>query len=233
MSFEDNDNLYVLNEEETDNEKNPLNYAAYNLEEEDKEEGEDEENETKEIKKRSAFSLLFSIMFQPVEGWKSLRRSGTTAESMQSGLFYPILALLALGNFVDYFYSVNVSLSVVVTKAVIAFVSFFFAYFCLPVILTWLLPKNMAEKFDSNYGKCYFLTGLSTLAMFSFITELLPMIWPILIFLPIWTLYLMFKGVRFFHFQENREMRFFILSGMGVIGLPLLIDWVLNTIMPY
>lgn len=233
MSIEDNDNLYILKEEENEREEqqdeSPLNFAAYTDEEREEEESEPIEKG----KERSVIGMMFRIMFNPVEGWKSLRRSKADVEKFQSGCFYPLLALLAVSTFADFFYSVDVSLSHVVTQAVVTFVAFFFGYFCIQMLLMWILPKDMTEKFDSEYGKKYLIISLSSLAFFGIFTNLLPMLWPILIFLPIWTLYFMFKGVRFFHFAPNQEMKFYIYAAVSVIGMPVLIDWVLNKVMPY
>ena len=229
MSIEDNDNYYILEEDDQEIDQSPLNFAAYN--------DEARENEEKEAvrhsHKKSPIGILFRIMFNPVEGWKILRRHKISIESLQSGCFYPILAILALSKFADYFYSVNVNLSEIITQAVISFVAFFFGYFSIPMVLSWFLPREMSEAFEHRFGKAYILISLSTLALFSIVTDLFPMIWPILIFLPIWTLYLMFKGVRFFKFAEKDELKFFMLSGAAAIGIPLLIDWGLNAILPY
>lgn len=230
MSLQDNDNLYILEEEENkDIEDSPRNFAAYS-EEEIKEEKEDVESIEKDV---SPFGLLLKIMFNPVEGWKTLRRVKISVASLQSGCFYPLLALLAVSEFADFLYSVNVNLSEVITKAVIAFVAYFFGYFCVQMVVSWLLPKEMALQFEEKFGKEYTIVSLSTLALFSIITNLLPMLWPILIFLPIWTLYLMFKGVRFFKFPMQKEMRFFVIAGASVLGMPFLIDWVLTNVLPY
>ncbi|MCH5227563.1 MAG: hypothetical protein J1F16_07110 [Muribaculaceae bacterium] len=232
MSNEDNNILYILDEDETQEEQDnsPLNFAAYDDADSSEEEVEANEAERKE---KSAFSLLFYTMLRPVEGWKKIRRYHLKAETIQSGCFYPLLALLAISQFADYFYSVNVGLSQLVTKGIVVFVAYFFGYFAIQMVLSWVLPKDMAIKFEGGYGKQYLLISLSTLVLFSIFTSLLPMIWPILIFLPIWTLYIMFKGVRFFHFPQNQEMKFFVISGAAVIGIPLLIDWALNELMPY
>lgn len=230
MSIEDNDNYYVLNEtEEKETDDSPLNFAAYEDSEEEESLGEKESVDTK----KSAFAILFKIMFNPVEGWKTLRRSRISVEKLQSSCFYPILALLAVSCFADYFYSVNVGLTQLVTQAVVEFVAFFFGFFCIQKILTWLLPKEQAEKVEENYGKEYTIISLSTLALFSILTNLLPMLWPVLIFLPIWTLYIMFKGIRFFLFPMKQEMKNFVIWGCAVIGVPLLVDWILNSILPY
>ena len=235
MSVEDNDNLYIIEEEkgkETDNssdnlENSPLNYAAYHEIEDEAEEIAD-----KTEKVRSPFSFLIKIMFNPVEGWKSLRRSGLSIDSFQSGCFYPLLALMAISKFVDLFYTVDTNISQIITKAVISFVAFFFGNFCIQMVMSWILPKEMAQKFEEKFGKEFTLVALSTLVLFSILTNILPMIWPILIFLPIWTLYIMFKGVRFFKFPVEKEMKFFILVSCAMIGIPSVIEWALYSIIP-
>lgn len=238
MSFEDNDNFYVLKEDEKEKDESALNYASYVYQEEDDttekvDISDDMEGEDTRIKGKNVFGVLFRIMFNPVEGWKALRRSHINVEKIQSACFYPLLAVLAVCNFVEFFYSVNVSLTSVVTQAVVDFVSFFFAYLSIPIMLTWFFTKENIEKIEESYGKKFILISLSTLVLFSIMIKLLPILWPILIFLPIWTIYIMFKGVRFFRFSKNEEMKFYILSVVGVIGTPILIDWILNTVMPY
>ena len=230
MSNEENkDNFYIL-EDDSDMEQSPLNFAAYN---DSERESEKEDVAIASNEKRTSIGMLFHIMFSPVEGWKGLRRSSKNVESLQSGLFYPLLALLAISKFADFFYSVNVSLSQLVTEAVVAFVAFFFSYFSVHMVLSWILPKDMTQKFDCAFGKEFILIALSTLVVFSIVTNLLPMLWPLLIFLPIWTLYIMFKGIRFFKFQINQDLKFFVLASGTMIGMPLLIEWILNTILPY
>lgn len=248
MSFEDNENFYVLQDEasnpkrkgeeeiEEDYDDSPMNFAAYSNEEAEEEiESEDEEIEKEEgkISRATCLGLLLRIMFDPIQGWKKLRRSGISVEKLQTNCFYPLLAIMALSEFADFFYSVNVNLTQVVTQAVVAFVAFFFGNFCIPVVMSWVLDKETMEKFDTKYGKEYVLIALSTLTIFAIFTNLLPMLWPILIFLPIWTIYLLFKGVRFFLIPKEKEMKFLVLISLAVIGVPLLIDYILNTIMPY
>ena len=229
MSTEDRDNIYILEEENEDIDTSPRNFAAY----EDEEREEENNLEQTDEKHKSAFILLLRIMFSPVEGWKKLRRSRISIEDFQSGCFYPILALLAVSKFADYFYSVNVTLTQIISEAIVAFVAYFFGFFCIGIVLNWILPQEIAEKYESKFGKNFTMVALSTLAIFSIITDLLPMLWPILIFLPIWTLYIMFKGVRFFKMLPNQETKFYIISSIAIIGIPLLIDWALNSVLPY
>ena len=227
MSIDDNDNYYILEEEEQDD--SPRNFASYT----DEERMEMEENKIETGKKVSPFALLLNVMFNPVEGWKKLRRNKVSVEALQSGCFYPLLALLAVSTFAEFFYSVNLSLSQLVSQAVVSFVAFFFGYFCVLILLQSLFSKEINKKFEEGYGKQYTIIALSTLALFSVFTNLLPMLWPVLIFLPIWTIYIMFKGIRFFMLPVNKEMKFYLIIVSATIGFPILIDWALNEVLPY
>lgn len=232
MSELDNDNIYVYKEEE---DSQDLDNSPYNFASEESLDQEDETEEESEIENKqiAPFKLLLEIMFNPVQGWKHLRRSKVKPESLQTGCFYPLLAFLAISKFADYIYSVHVTLNVVITQAIVAFVSFFFGYFCILFLLTSFLPKHTRENFDNEFGRGYVIINLSTLAIFSIITDFLPMLWPVLIFLPLWTLYLIYRGSRFFKLAESQVLKFLVLTSGSIIGIPLLIEWVLNQLLPY
>lgn len=230
MAQEENEDIfYSLEDSEKDPDQSPYNYALSP----DNDETREEEGEETVSKKISPWKLLFGVMFNPVEGWKRIRRQKIAAEGIQAGCFYPLLALLALSKFSDYFYSVNVSLKMVISQSVVAFVSYFFGYFTILFLLSILLPKSVSDNFDKDFGKSYILIGLSTLVLFSFITNLLPMLWPVLIFLPLWTLYLLYQGSRFFKLAEPQVLKFLVVVGCSVVGVPIFIDWGLNELMPY
>lgn len=230
MAQEDNENIfYNLDDSENDPDQSPYNYAIASEEDEN----EETESGNLSVKTVSPWKLLIGVMFNPVEGWKRIRRQKVCAERIQSSCFYPLLALLALSKFSDYIYSVNVSLKMVISQAVVAFVSYFFGYFTILFLLSVLLPKSVSENFDKDFGKAYILIGLSTLVLFAFVTNLLPMLWPILIFLPLWTLYLLYQGSRFFKLTEPQVLKFLVVVGVSVVGIPILIDWGLNELMPY
>lgn len=222
----EDDNIYVYNEEDQDIDDSPYNYAVETEEEEP-----ESQEEAGKAKQSSPFKLLLEVMFNPVEGWKKVRRGKIEVQTLQSSCFYPLLALLALSNFADYFYSVEVTLSGIITKAVVSFVSFFFGYFSIIMILKTFLPKNVAEYFNERFGQDFVVLSLSTMAIFSIVINLLPMLWPVLIFLPLWTIYLMYKGSKYFKMNENQTIKSIVWTFGSVIGIPVLIDWVLNTLL--
>lgn len=183
-------------------------------------------------KKPDLFSLLFKVMFGPVEGWKAVRRSRVTVEQAQQGCFYPLVALVAIGRFAELFYAPRTPLSDVVVAALSAFVSFFAGYFCIMILLQAILPAKCLDSAGRDFSKVFVTMSLSTLCVFCFALEVLPTLWAVLVFLPLWTVYIVCKGVRFFKFPGNREIRYTALVCLLIVAVPSGIDWVLNQILP-
>ena len=95
------------------------------------------------------------------------------------------------------------------------------------------LMHNELEKYrNEDFSKIFVCISLSTLCLFFTLLDIFPMLWAVLIFLPIWTIYAICRGVRFFKFPENKKAAFtVILSGL-IVGVPCLIDWFLQAILP-
>lgn len=180
----------------------------------------------------SPLSLLLKILFNPIEGWKSVRRSGLTVEDAQKQCFYPLISLLAISKFAGFFYNSRVALSDLLVQAVIAFVSFFFGYFCIVLLLKAIMPEATKKTMASEFTKVFVIMSLSSLCLFFTTLDIFPMLWAILIFLPLWTVYAICRGARFFRFPENKSTLCTCILCILIIGMPCLLDWILNRILP-
>lgn len=231
MEEREDDNLYELPEEEDEDDKWGLNYAqaSHYVVEDDDEESEDDNLKEKRI---APFLIMLKILFSPVEGWKSLRRAKISVEKAQSECFYPLLAILGASSFILFAYIPNITFTQVVVRGFISFLSFFFGYFCVVILLKLILPKYNRHVFETEYGKVFLIMSLSTLSLFAILTELLPMLWAILIFLPVWTIYSMCKGMKFFKLPDRGTLRFTVFVCCSVIIVPYAIDIFLEIILP-
>lgn len=176
--------------------------------------------------------LMLKVMFNPVEGWKNVRRSKVTPEEFQRECFYPLLAVFAASKFLNLVYSVTAKLQEVIVEALVDFVSFFLGYFCILILLRLLLKGSGKKAFDSDFGKVFLLLALSTLCLFFTITNVLPMLWDLLIFLPLWTIYIECRGVRFFKFEHQRQMSATVWICLLTLGVPVALSWLFGAILP-
>lgn len=230
-SSEDDDAGEEANEADID--KSATNFAHYSAEDIEKaKNGANTANGREKGGGVSVFGLLLKTMFNPVEGWKAIRRLHITPDEAQKECFYPLLAVYSISKFAILAYSAKANLSEVVVDAVTSFVSFFFGYFLIVMTLRHILTKSVAEVFDTDFGKTMVVISLSSLCLFFILTELLPMLWAILIFLPLWTVYMICRATKFFKIPEDRHLLTLGLLNLIIIGMPTILEWVFTEILP-
>ncbi len=200
---------------------------------EESQEGIGEDAETKPVKPKrpSPIMLMLFMMINPVEGWKRIRRSKLKPEEVASGCFYPLTALASASVFIQLLYGNNDNVTELVVQALTVFISFFFGYFLVSLLEKNLLPKSCREKAESPFGREFVMYLMSTLTLFFTLATLLPMIWEICVFLPLWTVYLASKGVRFFKFEERRINLVTALICIFVVAAPIAIYMIFSDIL--
>lgn len=180
---------------------------------------------------KSPFMLMLDLLANTVEGWKKIRRRKLKIQDVLAKLLFPMVGILALSRFAMLFYDENASLSATVVSAVVSFISFFFGYYTIVAGAGLLLGKDCNAWTGTNFGKSYVAYSLSTLVLFSIISSLLPMLEPIIVFMPLWTIYVVCRGVRFLKVPEDLSTRVSIVMSILVVGVPLAYGWLFGKIL--
>ena len=241
LESEEEDNLYSLSEDdEPVADKNSSisgNKEDLETEQEDEEEydededGEEEEDEDEDDSakgKGNPSMLLLKIMSTPIEGWKELKRRKYTPDEIASGCFYPLIAIASISEFAAKMYGISITISECLMKALSTFITFFFGYFTVLLFGGYILPKTVRACLKQDFGKEFVMMNMATLALFYTAMNLCPMIDAVLVFLPIWTIYLIYKGVRFLRIPVTVESRTKVLLAFLIIGAPLLWGWLMD-----
>ena len=176
----------------------------------------------------SPWRLFFSVLFTPVQGHKRLKNSKLDPAVMVSRVYYPVLALVSAAAFMDLAYGLDNDISSILQNAVALFVSFFITYFALFPAAGGLLGKNVSEKLASGYGRRLVSVTLTVLALNFLLYELCPVLEPVLFFAPVYTIYLITRGVKFLRLDDKRNTACIMVIVLLEIGLPYLIYWCLK-----
>lgn len=176
----------------------------------------------------SPFLSLLRIMFSPVEGWKAFKRHGYTTGRIGAACFFPLAALAAAASLLQFFYGAMLDIRQSVVTAIVMFISFFFGYFTVVLLMDLVLPRKSAEIFRSTLGKNFVMMSMSTLALFELVYQALPMIDPVLAFLPVWTLYLICRGIKIMRVPVREEKRTMWTMCLLIIGMPSLCRWIFS-----
>ncbi len=203
----------------------------YNLEDEDENEIEIGVDTPEKIGESSLFTSIFKILSNPVDGWKNLKRSKFSVEKVAVRIFYPILAIAALSEFMELFYNTDVNFADIIAISIITFITFFFSYFTVLLAGSFLLPEVCRKVLHSNFGKEYVMINITTLALFYFLYKVFPLAGPLIAFLPLLTVYIAYKGIKLFRIPYEKEtLSCCIIVGL-LIGAPLGWNWIFSDIL--
>lgn len=189
-----------------------------------------EEKPREKEKSGSPLLMLMEILLTGTAGWKKLRRSRLTPEQTAAGCFYPLLALAAICRFADWFYVPEFILSKTLIRASVIFIAFFLSFFAVQVVCRWLFPYDAKAKTETPYFKLVVQYALASLALFQIPSELLPILETITVFLPIWTAFIITKGVRFLRLPKGKENRCMVTIVVTTIAMPYILMWLCGKI---
>ena len=178
------------------------------------------------------WSILLKTLANPIEGWKNLRRDNIPNEVFSASLFYPIIAIASISEFVPLLYGSSDSITQILLKALAAFLSLFFGYFSVIAIGGIILPKPVTEVLHNPFGKEFVMLSISSLALFLTVFNIFPMFDAVFVFLPLWTLYIICRGVRFFRVPKDKESKIQIFLCFMILGLPCLWYWLCGILFP-
>lgn len=222
--------IYVYTEEE-DSAPEPLDNSGPNYSQAEYEEETGHHEPGKPLKKTAPILNMLKIMVNPVEGWKNVRRIKDNPESIMRGCFLPAIALLFLSRFAKLLYGTDSALTTLTVEAASSAMAMFFSYFCLVICARHFSPGYFGNPVSSAFGKSFLLYSLSSLCLFFALPEVLPMLWAILIFLPLWTAYCVFKGARFFRFPRQKESVCTFVLAVAIIAMPVFLNWIMIKIL--
>lgn len=210
-----------------------MDFDNYNLEDDDNPAWDGSQPDDSEKPKHpSVFKTLLKVLTTPVEGWKEIRRFRFTPEQIQSSCFYPLTGLAALSHFFTLIYHPSTPLVSLIVTALITFTSFFLSPTCIKLVLRLITPADSIQAYEEKFGHVFFLIILSTLALFDIPYQLLPMLDPVLVFLPVWSIYVLSKGMRFLKINRKRELSQTIILSILTVGMPILLEYILSLILP-
>lgn len=195
---------------------------------------EDESDNPQPARRHTLWELVPQVMIMPTSGWEKMRASGPSPDVATIRFLLPLSLLSGASVFFSLLYpNVNSlgteenSFTILLVNAVIMFCSFFIGYYVALLLEKIFLPKDMRDFPHSNFGKLMTMTGIGTLALFHILFEAFIMLDFILVFLPLWTIFILYKGIQQSGFHSEKELLAVGVICVVVIASPTLVEWIL------
>lgn len=192
----------------------------------------DDDKKNNNDRRQNTWTLFLKLLFHPAEGWKNVKRSNIRVESFAQQCFYPMLAIASCCRFLDLVYNPDATLQSAITDAVIIFISFFLGYFLAIFLSKLLLPGEIKKILDKNFGKLFVMMSMCSLALFSIFRLAFPMLEPVLVFLSIYTMYLINRGMKPLRIPQNKSVICTVIFIIIIIGTPYMLDSIFSMMLP-
>lgn len=195
----------------------------------------DEGNEKPDNGRKQKYNpwiLLLKLLFRPDEGWKEVKRSKIKPDQFAQKCFYPVVAMASCCNLLDLIYNPDATLQSVIVNSVIIFISYFLGYFLSVILSRIFLPSSCKQATEKNFGKVFVMMSMSTLALFTIFRLTLPMLEPVLVFLSIYTMYIISRGIKLLRVPQNQTITCTVVFIITILGTPYLISKIFSLMMP-
>lgn len=205
-------------------------FESYRIEDDEEENGAGHG----EVKRFTMWTIVPRIMTMPSSGWEMARHNAPSPELATVRFLLPLSLLSGFSVFLTFLYprqkgfiSEENGFTVLLVNAVIQFCSFFLGYFLALVLAKLFLPKDVRDIPSTPFGKILTMTGTATLAFFHILYEAFPMLDFILVFLPLWTIFIVFKGMDYTGVRSEKHILSVGVMCLVVVTGPTLVEWVL------
>lgn len=245
MTENDNDTLYTLDDDMDDagdtlysipEDKEPAKRIGQGEEDLPYAYGVDDPDEPADgaeegIVTRNPLGLLVGAMLWPVSGWRNLKRAKLPVEKMAAGCFIPLALIASLSIFINFIYQANQTWALLSVQAVTTFLAYIFSYFLLPVAAHPFVDKKVNETLATPFGRNAVMLLLSTLTIFRMLMHLLPSLEPVVVFMPIWTIYMTYRLVPMLKTPKEKQSMTTVILSILTVGLPQAWLWLLNLLL--
>lgn len=171
------------------------------------------------------WSIFPKIMMMPSSGWERTLENGPQPEIAVLRFLLPMCLLAAGSEFFTLLYHSQLSFTDLLVNSVITFCSFFLGYYIAILFAQLFMPKDARTFPQTDYGRLLTMTGIVSLAFFHILFMALPMFDFVFEFLPLWTVFIIYKGMRIMVVSKERQTLALGVMCIVIICSPLVIDW--------
>ncbi|MDE7443186.1 MAG: hypothetical protein K2M65_03390 [Muribaculaceae bacterium] len=169
--------------------------------------------------------MLLNLAMSPSKGWEDIDDDSPDARRTLTHGFLPLLLLTSLSIGCQAIYHHEWAISQFILGAIILFGKFFISYYVAMLLMGIFLPKITAEGgYSESRTSNFCLLSMSMLAMIALLENCLPEGMPLVKFLPLYVIVIMWQGRGYLSIPSHNEVRFIIAALVSVMGPILMFD---------
>lgn len=178
--------------------------------------------------KKELLKNILCVIVKPHYGWERVSESQLSPGLALSGLYYPLLGLLALACFFPMVYDHTITVSHSLMTGIIEFSSFFITYFITSYLLEGFYPELAKTRAARNRLNDFIVYNLVFLVLLKILRYLLPSDFTPVLFLMLYMPWMVYRATEYLEVRENKVTKFVVIASALIMGLPIAINYFLS-----
>lgn len=183
--------------------------------------------------------LLFQIILSPARGWEDVDEAlldrRLNVRSCYLGGFLPLIITVSLAAFVRMAYTGGPDFLSALARCIVDFISLFLSYHLSIYVISSLMPRFIDPDYE-DYGRDQRRLALTSMMSVAFIGlvflvgNLIKVRVAILDFVPLYAVFIIWKGCRFLGISARQEGLYMIVSSAAILGSVYLLSLIFSTL---
>lgn len=172
------------------------------------------------------------LVLAPVKGWEDVSADGfESADLLKRGLI-PLMGIAALTVFLRLIYVTDASVIDTIQISIVTFLKFFATYYLAAFVFTLYLPTCIDGAVSLNKCQTFIVYGVTLLVVVDIIANCIPVELAILFLMPIYVLYILWRGIRYMNISFNGVGTFILMIVFSILLPPYMLQYLFDLVLP-
>ncbi len=175
---------------------------------------------------------MLQLMLSPRRGWEDVAIDDIPSQKLMLNGFIPLVIIASATCLPAYWYHSGISLVGVIEQMIACLVKYVASFYIASFFMSLYIPTCTGGEMSLNKNHTFIIYSLSLLVVLNVLTNLLPMVPDMLYLLPIYVLFIMWRGINYMEIKFEGVMQFIILDIFAVILPPFILQYLFNLVIP-
>lgn len=175
---------------------------------------------------------MLQLVLAPIRGWEDIAMDDVDDELPVAPSFYALCAIVSLSWLLQKVYHPEMGWDRVIELIIVTFAVFFLSFFVGNFIISVAL-ESLARHGDvtDRRTRLFVMFGVALLAFVMLLANLLPAPTPVLWFIPVYIVVVLWKGAAFVNVPPQKAGIFTLISFIAVLLPAMLLGWLFKILL--
>lgn len=163
---------------------------------------------------------LVQVILNPRQGWLDAEKDNYSPRQLILKGFLPLLVIVACSPLISAYFKMSMTFGEAFVEGIIEFAGYFVSIYLCNYLFTWAYTIWVQPKGPNpNIVMTYVIYTISAMGLITFLTNILPIDLSLWSFLPLYVVYIIWRGEFYLRVPFDRKPQFLV-CGIGTLFLP-------------